>query len=357
MTLPMPGPEVLASIRKGVAIPASPLALDGDRKLDTRYQRALMRYYCAAGAGGVAVGVHTTQFEIREPGIALLEPVLRLAAEAIDEASRFEKRRIVKVAGVCGNTEQAKAEASLAASLGYDLVLLSLGAMADADERTLAAHCREVARVMPLIGFYLQPAVGGRTLPFLFWREFAEIGNVVAVKIAPFNRYQTLDVVRAVALAGRDEEVTLYTGNDDNIIADLLAPYTVVTPSGPRTLRIRGGLLGQWSVWTRSAVTLLAEIHRIIEAGSTVPLDMLGKNTELTDANAAVFDAAHGFSGCIPGINEVLRRQGLLRFNHCLDAKLRLSPGQDDELTRVCRDYPWLPDDDFVEAHVREWLD
>lgn len=343
-------------LRRGTAIPASPLALTSERKHDERRQRALYRYYAAAGAGGVAVGVHTTQFEIREPQHGLFQPVLELAAEELNALEKAHGRPIIKVAGVCGPTPQALKEAELARALGYDLVLLSLGALRHATEAELVAHCEAVSEVMPVIGFYLQPAVGGRVLPYAFWRRFAEIPNIAAIKIAPFNRYQTVDVVRAVAEAGRANDITLYTGNDDNIIADLLTPYVFRTERGEETLRIRGGLLGQWSVWTKKAVELLDEIHGIVERGQGVPMEMLRKNIELTDANAAVFDAANAFAGCIAGIHEILRRQGLLENILCLNPHETLSPGQAEELDRVSRAYPWLTDYDFVARHRDEWL-
>ncbi len=343
-------------LRRGTVIPASPLALTRDRKLDERRERALYRYYAASGAGGVAVGVHTTQFEIREPQHGLFRPVLELAAATLTDLESQHGRPILKVAGVCGKTAQALSEAELARSLGYDLVLLSLAALRDENEDQMVAHCRAVAEVMPVIGFYLQPAVGGRVVPFSFWRRFAEIPNVAAIKMAPFNRYQTFDVVRAVAEAGAEDSITLYTGNDDNIIADLLTPYNIRTADGEKTLRIRGGLLGQWSVWTSAAVGLLAEIQALVERGEGVPFEMMQKNVELTDANAAVFDAANGFAGCIAGIHEILRRQGLLENILCLNPNETLSPGQASELDRVSRSYPWLTDDDFVRERLDEWL-
>ena len=356
MSLPAPSREVLAVIKRGVVIPACPLALDAARKLDEKCQVALLRYYAAAGAGGIAVGVHTTQFEIRDPAIALFAPLLRLAAQVIDEKNVARRDSpVVRIAGICGPTKQAVAEAQLAASLGYDVGMLSLSALRDATEDDLIVHCKSVSRIIPLMGFYLQPAVGGRILAHSFWRRFVEIENVVAIKIAPFNRYYTLDVVRAVALAGRESEVTLYTGNDDNIIADLLTPYPVATGREMKTLRIKGGLLGQWSIWTKRAVELLDEIHALAHA-EAIPTEMLLKNAALTDANAAVFDAANNFAGCIPGVHEVLRRQGLLRYSHCLDPKVGLSPSQAEEISRVCRDYPWLTDDEFVAEHLDEWL-
>lgn len=356
MNNPMPGKEVMDIIRRGVVIPACPLALDADRKLDEKHQRALLRYYAASGAGGVAVGVHTTQFEIRDPQFALFEPLLRFAIAAIKECEALAGRRMIRVAGICGKTPQAVAEAQLAASFGYDAGLLSLGAVRDSSEDELVEHCRRVAEHIPVIGFYLQPAVGGRVLPHSFWRRFAEIENVIAIKMAPFNRYQTIDVVRAVAFAGRENDITLYTGNDDNIIMDLLTPYEIRVDGQAKTLRIRGGLLGQWSVWTSKAVKLLQECHAVVDASGNVPFDMLRKNIQLTDANAVVFDAANGFAGCIPGINEVLRRQGLLAHWHCLNPHEALSPGQTDELDRINRDYPWLIDDDFVKANLDGWM-
>ncbi|MDX2152183.1 MAG: dihydrodipicolinate synthase family protein [Bryobacteraceae bacterium] len=323
-------------LRKGCVIPAHPLALTPERKLDERRQRALTRYYLDAGAGGVAVGVHTTQFVIREAG--LLEPVLVLAAE------EARGRDVALVAGVCGERRQALAEAELAARLKYDAVLLSLGALRDATLDRLVDHVRAVAEVMPVVGFYLQPAVGGRMLPYAFWRQAAEIQKVVAIKVAPFNRYQTLDVMRAVAESGRAGEIALYTGNDDNIIPDLVTPYRF----GEVTVRFAGGLLGQWAVWTREAV----RVHRDVKATE----EWLALGQQLTDANAALFDAANGFHGCIAGIHEVLRRQGLLCGRWCLDPNEDLSPGQMEEIDRVVRAYPHLTDDAFVRENLDRWL-
>ena len=332
----------LAQLRRGVVIPAQPLALDANRKLDERRQRALTRYYLAAGAGGLAVGVHTTQFAIREKG--LLRPVLELASEE----ERRHKPVTLKIAGVCGDTKQAAGEAALARDLGYDIGLLSLAALKDADEDALIAHARTVAGVIPVFGFYLQPAVGGRVLPYSFWRRFAEIPGVVGIKMAPFNRYQTLDVLRAVAASGRSPEIALYTGNDDNILIDLLTTYRF----GDATLRIVGGLLGHWSVWTRKAVELLEEVRRA--AGPTP--ELLTRAAQITDSNAAFFDAANGFHGCIAGLHEVLRRQGLLEGLWCLDPEEGLSPGQKEEIDRVTRAYPHLNDDDFVAQYRDLWL-
>ncbi|WP_406697685.1 dihydrodipicolinate synthase family protein [Singulisphaera sp. Ch08] len=342
-------------LRRGLAIPACPLALTAERRLDERRQRALVRYYAEAGAGGLAVGVHTTQFAIRDPAIGLFEPLLGLVAEELDRADRRGGTPLVRISGVCGRTEQALAEARLARDCGYHAALLSLAALGGASEDELIAHVRAVAEVIPLVGFYLQPAVGGRVLPFSFWRRFAEIENVVAIKIAPFNRYQTLDVVRAVVEAGRDDLV-LYTGNDDNIVIDLLTPFRFETKGQTHDRRIVGGLLGHWAVWTRRAVELLDECHRLTASGEAVPAALLRRNVEVTDANAAVFDAANGFAGCIAGIHEVLRRQGLLEGLWCLDPAETLGPGQAQEIDRVCRAYPHLTDDLFVRENLDRWL-
>jgi dihydrodipicolinate synthase/N-acetylneuraminate lyase len=330
-------------LRAGQVIPAHPLALDARRRLDERRQRGLTRYYVDAGAGGLAVGVHTTQFAIRAPGTDLYRPILGMA---MDEARRLldvAPRPFAMVAGAVGDTPQALTEAEIARELRYDAVLLSLGAWRTASEVEILEHCRRVAEVIPLFGFYLQPAVGGRVLSYRFWREFAEIQNVWAIKIAPFNRYQTIDVVRAVVEAGRDD-IALYTGNDDNIVADLLTPFPVAV-GGTTVLRwIDGGLLGQWAVWTRAAVSLLAAIKEA-RVGGDYDASLLSHGAALTDANAAVFDAANGFRGCIPGIHEVLRRQGLLDGIWCLDPDETLSPGQFEEISRVVRSYPEVTDD------------
>lgn len=320
--------EWLASFRKGGVIPAHPLALTAERKLDERRQRALTRYYVAAGVSGVAVGVHTTQFAIREAG--LLRPVLELARE--------EAAGVVRIGGVCGPTRQAVREAGLLRDLGYHAGLLSLAALVNANGRKLIEHVRAVAEVLPVVGFYLQPAVGGRVLPYAFWRQFVEIENVVGIKIAPFNRYQTLDVMRAVAESGR--ELALYTGNDDNIVVDLLSEFQGV--------RFVGGLLGHWAVWTKRAVEMQAKVRK--------HKDPLRLNLEVTDSNAAFFDAANGFKGCIAGLHEVLRRQGLLDGIWCLDPREGLSKGQAEEIDRVYAAYPHLHDDAFVAAHRDEWL-
>lgn len=351
----MPGKDSsLTSLRvrlqRGLVIPACPLALTSERRLDERHQRALVRYYLAAGAGGLAAGVHTTQFAIHDPSVGLYKPVLELAAETIRE----QGGEMVKVAGLVGHTSQAIREAELALSLGYDCGLLSLGAFRATSEEEILAHCRAVAQVMPLFGFYLQPAAGGRILSYRFWRRFAEIENVVAIKIAPFNRYQTLDVVRAVAEAGRGGEIALYTGNDDHIVEDLLIAYRF----GERapTLRIVGGLLGHWAVWTRKAVEIL-EACKATWGKEHIPTELLTLGAQVTDCNAAFFDAANGYAGCIAGIHEVLRRQGLLAGRWCLDPHEDLSPGQMEEIDRVYATYPHLNDDAFVAEHLEEWLE
>ncbi len=323
-----------SALHSGLAIPAHPLALNASRKLDEKRQRLLARYYIAAGVGGLAVGVHTTQFAIRDPKVGLFEPVLALAAEEMNRASR----PLVRIGGICGQTKQAVNEAAILKKHGYHAGLLSLGAMSNATEDELITHCRAVAEAIPVVGFYLQPSVGGRTLPYSFWRRFAEIQNIVAIKMAPFNRYQTLDVVRAVVEAGRDD-IALYTGNDDNILADFLTPYRF----GGKERRIVGGLLGHWSVWTKRAVELL---DRCRNADASPELLRLG--IEVTDTNAVFFDAANGFRGCIAGLHEVLRRQGLLEGIWCLDEHETLSPGQLEEIDRVYRAYPHLNDDDFA---------
>jgi len=341
-----------AALGEGVVIPAHPLALTAERRLDERHQRALTRYYLDAGAGGLAVGVHTTQFAIREPEHGLYRPVLELAAETA-RARRSESRApVALVAGAIGQTAQAVAEAEIAASLGYDLVLLSLGALRDASDAALIAHCRAVAEVLPLFGFYLQPAVGGRVLGYRFWRAFAEIDRAWAIKIAPFDRYRTLDVVRAVGDSGRTD-LALYTGNDDAIVSDLVTPFPIGGDATPR--RIAGGLLGQWAVWTHSAVQLLDRARATRETGS-VDAALLRDGAALTDANAAIFDAANAFAGCIPGIHEVLRRQGLLRGTWCLDPHEEMSRGQAEEIGRVIREHPQLVDDGFVAERLGGWL-
>jgi hypothetical protein len=407
--------QLHSTLQKGVAIPAMPLALTANRKLDERRQRALARYYIAAGVGGIAAGVHTTQFAIRDPRIGLLKPVLQITAEEFTRADQLRtqdallkssetrhpegvsttegsgpERRgsspaarsfaalrmtslgatrisaeqtqdsalraspLIRIGGICGATSQAVSEAALLKDLGYHAGLLSLAALKSATDDQLISHCRAVADVLPIVGFYLQPAVGGRALPYAFWRRFAEIENVVAIKMAPFNRYQTLDVVRAIAEAGRDD-IALYTGNDDNIVADLITPFRFKVGNRHVERRIVGGLLGHWCVWTKKSVEIL-KTCQLASVGNSVPVDLLRLNVEVTDANAAFFDAANAFAGCIAGLHEVLRRQGLLEGIWCLDEHETLSPGQREEIDRVYAAYPHLSDDAFIAQHRDAWL-
>ena len=342
-------------LNDGTVIPAMPLALTPERKLDERRQRALIRYYYAAGAGGLAVGVHTTQFAIRDPKHGLFEPVLELAAEELDRADARRGTPLIRIAGACGPTPQAVAEAERARDLGYHAALLSLAALAGRTEEAMLDHCRAVGRVIPLVGFYLQEAVGGPVLSRTFWRGLAGLDSLVAIKIAPFNRYRTLDVVQAIAESGRDD-VALYTGNDDNIALDLLTPYRIHVGGRLVERRIVGGLLGHWSVWTRKAVELHRDCRALARSGSPISDAWLARAVEVTDANAAFFDAPHNFAGCIAGIHEVLRRQGLLEGIWCLDPNEGLSPGQAAEIDRVYRAYPHLNDDGFVRENLDDWL-
>jgi dihydrodipicolinate synthase/N-acetylneuraminate lyase len=335
-------------LNDGVVIPAHPLALNASRKMDERRQRALTRYYIDAGAGGVALGVHTTQFAIRGKG--LYAPVLELGMETIRTALASSPRPFVKIGGVVGPTEQAVAEAKVVRDLGFDCALLGLGALPKASDDMLIAHCREIASIIPVFGFYLQTAVGGRVLGYEFWRRFAEIENVVAIKIAPFNRYQSLDVIRAVADSGR-EDIALYTGNDDNILADLVTP---VESHGRRRWCV-GGLLGQWAVWTSRATEMLARAKEARSLGQ-VSAELLREGSDLTEANAAIFDVRNAFAGCIAGIHEVLRRQGLLEGIWCLDPNEGLSSRQLEQIDRVERSFPHLTDNAFVAEHRDRWL-
>ncbi len=344
-------PEAAQTLARGAVIPAHPLALTAERRLDERRQRALTRYYLHAGAGGVAVGVHTTQFEIRDPEHALLEPVLSLAAEELKAAGPD----VVRIAGVAGGTAQAVAEAELARSLGYDAVLVS-PRVSGADDRALLDRARAVGEVLPVVGFYLQTAIGGPVLDREFWREFASIPAVVAVKAAPFDRYRTLELVRGVAASGRADEIALYTGNDDAIVADLLSEFHVDSPHGPRTLRFVGGLLGQWAVGTRAAVTMLDDAHRAA-AGDLEAYQRLGRlASDMVDVNQAVFDPGNDFHGVIAGVHEMLRQQGLLEGTWCLDPHESLSPGQAEEIERVRLAYPELNDDAFIAENREDWL-
>jgi len=346
--------DVLEALQRGVVIPALPLALNKERKLDERRQRALMRYYLDAGAGGVAVAVHSTQFEIREPEFDLFEPILRIAKEEFDAFTRKTGKPIIRIAGIIGKTKQALGEVESAVANGYHAALLSLGAFKDAANEEILEHCRAVAEKIPVIGFYLQPAVGGRKLDVDFWRAFANIKNVVAIKMAPFNRYQTLDVVRGVAESDRPQEVTLYTGNDDNILIDLMSEYHIEVKGKVVNKRIVGGLLGHWAVWTKAAVKLLGDVQK-----GEFNVDVhkvITRSIEITDTNAAFFDSANNFAGCIPGIHEVLRRQGLLEGLWTLNREEVLSPGQLEEIDRVYTAYPHLNDDKFVAENIDRWL-
>jgi dihydrodipicolinate synthase/N-acetylneuraminate lyase len=338
--------EIKRLLFEGTVIPAHPLALNEDRSLDEEGQRRLTNYYMDAGAGGIAVGVHTTQFEIRDPEFNLYERVLRLAVEEVNKKNLA--RPFIKVAGICGQTSQAVEEAQIASSLGYDMGLLSNGGLAGLTEAELLDRTRKVAEVIPVFGFYLQPSVGGRTLSFEFWKEFAEIPNVLAIKMAPFNRYQTLDVVRAVCHSSRCDEIALYTGNDDNIVNDLLTTYRFNVNGEAVKKQIIGGLLGHWAVWTKKAVELFEEIKTVRDQDE-IPASLLTLAHEVTDSNAAFFDSSNSFKGCIAGINEVLARQGLLKGNWCLLEKEKLSAGQSEEIDRVYKDYPHLNDDAFVK--------
>lgn len=346
---------VVEALRRGLVIPAHPLALTSSRKLDERRQCALTRYYHAAGAGGIAVGVHTTQFEIREPKHGLFKPVLELAAATVTDRDAATGRQTVRIAGVCGRTRQASREAAFAREIGYHAGLLSLAAFRTDPEAVIIDHCRRIAEIIPVVGFYLQPAVGGRALSVDFWRSFAAIRNVVAIKIAAFDRYRTQDVIRGVAEAGRAGEVLLYTGNDDHIVLDLLTPFEFGLGKCVARQEIVGGLLGHWACWTQAATRVLAACQQA-RRQPNVPADLLTLAGQITDANAAFFDAAHQFAGCIAGIHEVLRRQGLLRNLVCLDPRQALSPGQKAEIDRVYRAYPHLNDDAFVEGHLDAWL-
>jgi hypothetical protein len=344
--------DVLSLLAQGAVIPAHPLALDAQRRFDRRRQRALTRYYVDAGAGGLAVGVHTTQFAIRERG--LYETVL---AAAIEDRREWTTRPMAMIAGLCGATAQATKEARTAVGLGYHAGLLSLAALAGRPEDELVAHCEAVAQEIPLVGFYLQTAVGGPVLSSEFWRRFASIPNVLAIKVAPFNRYRTLDVVRGVVAARAEERVFLYTGNDDHIVLDLALPFVAMRDGEPVTVRFRGGLLGHWSVWTRSAVQQLARIKQeVARAGGTLGPELLALDARVTDCNEAFFDVANNFHGCIAGCHEVLRRQGILEGIWCLDPAEGLGPGQSQEIDRVYRMHGDLSDDDFVRQNLQRWL-
>ena len=346
--------KALALLHEGTVIPAIPLVLDGNRRFNERGQRTLIRYYLDAGVGGIAVAVHTTQFEIRRPEYNLFEPVLRVAAEEIDAFEKRPGKVMVRVAGACGPTAQAAYEAGIAKTLGFDAVLLSPGGLNELSEREMLRRTADVATVMPVIGFYLQTAVGGRRFSYDYWKAVADTENVVAVKSAPFNRYQTLDLVRGCAFSERADQVALYTGNDDNIVVDLLTKYRFVKDGKEIAVRFAGGLLGHWSVWTRSAVRLFESL-KACRDGAEIPAGLLTEAARITDCNGAFFDVANGFAGCIPGVHEVLRRQGLMEGDWCLNPEEVLSPGQPEEIDRVYRMYPDLNDDAFVRENLSKW--
>src|SRR3954469_5684839 len=261
--------SLAAILTRGTVIPAHPLALTAERRLDERRQRALSRYYIAAGAGGLAVGVHTTQFAIHCSKVGLLHPVLALAAEEMNRADANRATPLLRVAGICGDTAKANREAEVSRDLGYQFGLVNLAAMRGSTIEQLLDHCRAVADVIGLFGFYLQPAVGGIDLPIEFWRGFCQIENARAIKIAAFDRYRTLAVIRAVAESGRDD-IALYTGNDDNIVIDLVAPYEIKLDGTPVVRRMVGGLLGHWAIWTSKAVELHQHCRSIAETGAGI---------------------------------------------------------------------------------------
>lgn len=341
--------SILKLIREGVAIPALPLALNEDKSWDLRNQRRLVHYYLDAGAGGIAACVHTTQFEVRKPKYNLYRSLLEVTIEEIAKRDRLDS--FVKVAGVCGSTPQAIEEASIAKEVGYDVALLSYVGLNDLSEEELLEHTRQIAKIMPVFGFYLQPSVGGKLLSFDFWSQFSEIDNVIGIKAAPFNRYFTHDVMRAVAHSSRRNEITLYTGNDDNIVMDLASTYTFDVDGEEVKIKFEGGLLGHWAVDTFKSVQILKRI----KSGKLSLEELTILNAQVTDANSAYFDVAHSFKGSIAGINDVLARQGLLKGNWCLEDKEVLSPNQAEEITRVRENYPDLCDDDFIKLNIQNW--
>jgi len=349
--------HIFKQLRSGCVIPAHPLALQSDNRIDERHQRALTHYYLSAGAGGLAVGVHTTQFAIHEPKIGLYRSVLELAIETARQSTSLAAQgEPIMIAGIVGDTKQAVYEASLARELGYHIGLLSLTALKGKPIDELIDHSRRVAEVIPIMGFYLQQTISKMTLPAEFWQKFVAIPNVLAIKIAPFNRYQTLDVLEAVALSGRQDEITLYTGNDDNIILDLLTRHEFNINGRPVSIQIAGGLLGQWACWTKKAVEHLERIKVIRENNTPIPHELLTLAGQLTLANKAIFDADNQFRGCISGISYVLLKQGLLKEINTLDPEERLSGGQAERIERVIRNYPHLTDDDFVKENLDQWL-
>jgi hypothetical protein len=346
--------HLLDSLKRGTVIPAAPLALHKDRTFDLEHQRALMRYYTASGAGGIAVGVHSTQFEIRDPKYGLFETVLTRCSRFIDACSGGDN--VLKIAGICGRTNQAIGEAEFARDTGYHAGLLSLSAFPRASHEELITHCRRIAEIMPIFGFYLQPAVGGRILDRAFWSAFSRIENVLGIKVAPFNRYYTLEVFQGVAQGDPEGRISCYTGNDDNIIPDLLTEFPVKSPSGIVKRRFAGGLLGHWCVWTKKAVELMQQIHSIREGNEELVPEILSLGVKITDCNKAFFDAVNGFAGVLPGIHEVLRRQGLMEGIWCLNPEEKLSPGQKEEIDRIYQEYPELNDDNFVVENLQRWL-
>ncbi len=344
----------LNKLKAGTVIPATPLALDENRNFDKETQRLLMKYYLNCGVGGIATAVHTTQFEIRNPEIALFEPILKIVSEEIYKFEKENNTVIVKVAGVCGKTEQAVKEAELAKQYGYDAVLLSPGGLNDMSEDYMVERTKAVAEIMPVIGFYLQTACGGRQFTYNYWERVCKTPNVVAIKCASFNRYTTLDVVRAAALSERCNDITLYTGNDDNIVIDLLTKYKFEKDGKTIIKGFDGGLLGHWSVWTKKAVELFEKVQKE-KKSDAISSEMLTLAAEVTDTNSAFFDTAHNFSGCIAGLHEILRRQGLMKNIYCLNPEETLSEGQLEELNRVYDMYPHLNDDAFIKDNIEKW--
>ena len=334
--------EVYKKIIDGAFIPAHPLALNSDLSIDEESQRGLTRYYISCGVGGIAIGVHTTQFEIRDPKYNYYETVLRIASEEINNSEVDDS--FIKVAGICGPVSQAIKEAEIANKHGYHLGLLSMGGLGSISENELIERTKAVAQVIPVFGFYLQSAVGGRILSYQFWEKFCEIENVYAIKVAPFNRYYTLDVVRAICNSSREKEIALYTGNDDNIINDLITPYEFKVEDRLIKKRIVGGLLGHYAVWTKKSVEIFNQIKEGIRKNNLNYNEMLKIGVEITDMNAALFDVSNNFKGSISGIHEVLRRKGLLKDIYCINPEEKLSPGQSEEISRVINQYSHLVD-------------
>ena len=340
--------KALEILHAGTVIPAIPLALNENREFDVESQRRMVRYYMAAGSGGVAAAVHSTQFEIRDPKHNLLRPVLETV---ISEMETFEAKTgkvLVRISGVCGLAEQACKETQLAKELGFDAVLLSPGGLNALSEEELLERTRAVAKVMPVVGFYLQEAVGGRKLSREYWRQLADIPNVVAIKCACFERYRTQDLVKGVMESSRADEVALYTGNDDHIVLDLLTPFV---HEGKKKYFV-GGLLGQWSVWTNRAVEIFERCKAARESGM-IDAELLTVAEHLTEANGAVFDVANRFAGCIPGLHYVLMKQGLMKGTWCLNPDEVLSEGQAELIDTLWRIYPEVADDAFVAEFLK----